>query len=396
MCGETEGAIQDTETETHQGADETGLPVDRQAPPAAGTDGADILPTDASGGENPVPIRADMSQPPVPSSVRIDRRIVAVLAGAGAVAAFALSVVLVAAIGRVVASGVAADTGTEGAGVIEGPVSEVEVGENGGSTKFELPAAEALHDGADDLAGTNLHGQVGESGKDANPPEEEETQKPAEKQGNDGSSEGQEGQPSPGEQPEASEPSPAPVSAASLADIVSMEMMRDNFVHGALPADKVRYIVMHDTESGTDSATAIASSWGDGHIAAHFVVGKDGTIIQCVPIGSIAHHAGNADYGQNDAYGIWPERDDEVGRTGSGDYAMNAWSIGIEIVHEHDDGAYPEAQLQALDRLVAAIDAAVGHQPRIIDHKAWAGSRKQDVSDDFPMGAYQRGRRHDA
>lgn len=194
---------------------------------------------------------------------------------------------------------------------------------------------------------------------------------------------------SPGEET----PEPAGDSA-DLSSIVSVEMMRDSFRHGPLPADKVRYVVLHDTESGTDDAEAIARSWGDGHIASHFVVAKDGRVVQCVPIDQIAHHAGNADPGSNDRYGISPERDDEVGRTGSGDYAMNAWSIGIEIVHEHDEGAYPEAQLEAVDRLIAAIDQAVGHRPDIIDHKAWAGSRKQDVSDDFPLGAYQRDRRH--
>ena len=182
---------------------------------------------------------------------------------------------------------------------------------------------------------------------------------------------------------------------ATLSSVVSLEMPSGSFPHGDLPADKVKYIVMHDTESGTDSAENIANAWAGGHVAAHFIVNKEGRVIQCVPIDKIAHHAGFADPGSNDRYGIWEERDDYVGRSGSGDYAMNAWSIGIEIVHEHDEGAYPEVQLQALDRLVAAIDSAVGHQPSIIDHKAWGGSRKQDVSDDFPMSAYQRSRRHD-
>lgn len=180
-----------------------------------------------------------------------------------------------------------------------------------------------------------------------------------------------------------------------VASVVTATCMRDSFCHGELPAERVGYIVMHDTESGTDDAMAIARSWGSGHVAAHFVVGKDGLVVQCVPISQIAHHAGNADCGSNEAFGIWAERDAEVGRTGEGDYAMNAWSVGIEMVHEHDDGPYPEAQLEALDRLVAAIDAEVGHAPAIIDHKAWAGWRKQDCSDDFPLEAYCRARRHD-
>jgi hypothetical protein len=175
-----------------------------------------------------------------------------------------------------------------------------------------------------------------------------------------------------------------------------IQMFDDTLAHGEFPTEKVRYIVMHDTEAGTGSASVIIRSWANSGnlVASHFVVERDGTVYQAVPTNRIAHHAGWADYGMDEAFGIVAERDDRRGYDGDEDYAMNAWSIGIEIVHEHDEGAYPEAQLEAVDQLVAMIDAEVGHQPSIIDHKEWAGQRNQDCSDDFPLGAYKASRSH--
>ena len=70
-------------------------------------------------------------------------------------------------------------------------------------------------------------------------------------------------------------------------------------------------------------------------VAAHFVINKDGSIVQCVPLDSITHHAGFGDTGHNEAYGVEDEsRDDKEGTTSIGssfaDYGMNSYSIGIE------------------------------------------------------------------
>lgn len=196
----------------------------------------------------------------------------------------------------------------------------------------------------------------------------------------------------------------SPSSNIDASSFVNME--KDGFQHGDLPSDKVKYIVMHDTESGTDDANAIANAWGDGPVAAHFIVAKDGTIIQTVPINKIAHHAGWAPSGSNSSFGITQERDDMAGANTNGqDYAMNAWSIGIEIVHEHDGSAYPEEQLNAVDSLVSYLDKELGHSPEIIDHKYWTGDSahtktnadgqgKTDVDDSFPLSAYASSRNH--
>lgn len=176
--------------------------------------------------------------------------------------------------------------------------------------------------------------------------------------------------------------------------------------HGDLPKDKVKYIMMHDTEAGTDDASAVANGWSGGGVAAHFIVDKTGKIYSCVPIDKIAHHAGWGN--TNELFGITQERDENTYQEGypNEDYAMNAWSIGIEIIHEHGGGEYPEAQLKALDSLVAYIDKEVGHAPEIIDHKEWTGSAetsrakqqgqvKQDCDDNFPLSQYKSTRTHD-
>ena len=75
---------------------------------------------------------------------------------------------------------------------------------------------------------------------------------------------------------------------------------------------------------------------------------------------------------------------------------MNSYSVGIELVHVGGQGGYPEAQLEALDRLIALIDAHYGFESEIIDHKAWR-SGNSDTSPEFAvyLKNYQSSRTHD-
>jgi N-acetyl-anhydromuramyl-L-alanine amidase AmpD len=64
---------------------------------------------------------------------------------------------------------------------------------------------------------------------------------------------------------------------------------------------------------------------------------------------------------------------------------MNSYSIGIELVHVGSSGeGYPEAQLEALDNLIAYIDAYYGFESSITDHKAWR-SGNSDTSEMFSV-----------
>lgn len=188
---------------------------------------------------------------------------------------------------------------------------------------------------------------------------------------------------------------------ALRAKLSITEDYRDSFIHGEKGAEFQKYIVLHDTE-GEGSAAGVVDYWdsnGSG-VAAHFIINKDGSIVQCVPLDAITHHAGFGDTGHNEQYGVTDEsRDDKVGTTSIGsdfaDYGMNSYSIGIEMVHVGGSGDYPAAQLEALDGLIAYIDAYYGFESTIIDHKAWR-TGNSDTSPEFAnyLANYQDHRTH--
>lgn len=194
-----------------------------------------------------------------------------------------------------------------------------------------------------------------------------------------------------------------PAKEKPTPSIPIIEDMRPGFVHGDKGDSYQKYIVLHDTEGTSNPASVI--DWWDGNgnlVASHFIVGIDGTVYQCVPLDKIAHHAGYGDAGHNSQYGISEDgRDDMAGSTWVGDwapdYGMNAWSVGIEMVHVGGSGYYPEEQLEALDALIAYIDSYYGIQSTIIDHKAWR-SGNSDTSPEFSeyLYSYQTNRKHRA
>lgn len=180
-----------------------------------------------------------------------------------------------------------------------------------------------------------------------------------------------------------------PTASELRAKLDITEDYRSDFNHGEKGASYQKYIVLHDTEVD-GSAASIVNSWesSGNKVASQFIVNKDGSIVQCVPMDAIAHHAGYGDAGHNSEYGV-PEdgRDDKKGTTKAPsksitDYGMNSYSIGIEIVHVGGRGSYPEAQLEAIDGLIAYIDAYYGSESTIIDHKMWR-SGNSDTSAEF-------------
>ena len=179
----------------------------------------------------------------------------------------------------------------------------------------------------------------------------------------------------------------ADVVEAQLERLDIMEDMRPAFDHGEKGREFQRYIVLHDTESEADAAS-IVEYWdqaGTG-VAAHFIVNRDGSIVQCVPLDRIAHHAGFGDTGHNELYGVVDEsRDDKVGTVPIGsdmaDYGMNSYSVGIEMAHVGGQD-YPEAQLEAVDALIAYVNSYYGFESRIIDHKGWRKGNS-DTSPEF-------------
>ena len=205
-----------------------------------------------------------------------------------------------------------------------------------------------------------------------------------------------------GAAPETSPEPTGPTADELRARLDITEDYRPEFDHGPKGAEHQRYIVLHDTE-GEGSPESVVSWWASNGnlVAAHFVIGKDGHIVQCVPLDRIAHHAGYGDTGHNEAFGISEDgRDDMAGTTPIGssfaDYGMNAWSVGIELVHVGGSGDYPPEQLEALDVLIAYLDAYYGFESEITDHKAWR-SGNSDTSPEFAgyLANYQDHRTHD-
>ena len=189
--------------------------------------------------------------------------------------------------------------------------------------------------------------------------------------------------------------------SAPAGELALSEDYRASFVHGDKGAEFQKYIVLHDTEGDADAWSTIEYWDGNGAgVAAHFIVNKDGSVVQCVPLDKITHHAGFGDTGHNEMYGVEDEsRDDKAGTTPIGswaaDYGMNSYSVGIEMVHVGGSGDYPEEQLQALDALIAYIDSYYGFASPIIDHKAWR-SGNSDTSPEFAgyLANYQDHRTH--
>lgn len=99
-------------------------------------------------------------------------------------------------------------------------------------------------------------------------------------------------------------------------------------------------------------------------VSAHALIRRDGAVVQIVPFGARAWHAGVSS---------WNGRD-----------ACNDFSVGIEL-EGTDDVAYEGAQYAALAELIRALCAAypgldVG---RVVGHSDIAPGRKTDPGDSF-------------
>lgn len=152
----------------------------------------------------------------------------------------------------------------------------------------------------------------------------------------------------------------------TITNRLSPNVSRD--AHGAPIARKlVNAIVLHDTGGKTaEGALSWFASPASG-VSAHYVIGKDGAVYRCVPDDLIAWHAGTSV--------LW------------GEEHVNRWSLGIELVDDHDGDLYPEPQVGALIDLTTdlcwryriPLNRVVGHE-----HIAVPRGRKVDPGDDMP------------
>lgn len=100
-------------------------------------------------------------------------------------------------------------------------------------------------------------------------------------------------------------------------------------------------------------------------VSAHFVVRRDGEVLQFVSIDDRASHAGRS---------AWAGRSE-----------ANDWSVGIELEGLEGDTFEP-AQYAALERLLPAIDR-VGEVRQVVGHEHVAPGRKIDPGPGFDWPA---------
>jgi N-acetylmuramoyl-L-alanine amidase len=138
-----------------------------------------------------------------------------------------------------------------------------------------------------------------------------------------------------------------------------------NFDARTLP---ISMVVLHYTGM-IDGASAINRlADPEAKVSAHYVVAEDGQIIRMVDEANRAWHAGRS---------WWRGISD-----------VNSASVGIEIVnpgHEFGYRPFPDAQIEAVIRLVASIVARYGiTRGNVVGHSDVAPARKDDPGELFP------------
>ncbi len=138
--------------------------------------------------------------------------------------------------------------------------------------------------------------------------------------------------------------------------------------HAPRTDQPVDILVLHYTELPLqESLDILSDDKREGRVSAHYVLAEDGTAYRLVPEDRTAWHAGTS---------WWRGRE-----------AVNATSIGIEIVNLHGDRHdYPDVQIAALIELCTEIIARhPGIVPRnVVGHSDIAPQRKIDPGRRFP------------
>lgn len=127
---------------------------------------------------------------------------------------------------------------------------------------------------------------------------------------------------------------------------------------------KPNFVILHHTGSDAVDRALRALTDADRGVSAHYLVGRDGRIVQLVDERARAWHAGESKWG--------------------GNTDINSVSLGIELDNNGEE-PFPEAQISALLRLLADI----GERYRIpaanyLGHADVAPRRKADPSRYFP------------
>ncbi len=128
------------------------------------------------------------------------------------------------------------------------------------------------------------------------------------------------------------------------------------------PAPVVNAVVIHSTVIPTLDDTVVHFLDPKSRVSAHYVIDRDGRVVQMVPDEKRAWHAGTSSLG--------------------GERNVNGYSVGIELVNLNDGAdPYPDAQLEAAAAVIRRLRERYRiPDERIVSHAAIAlpAGRKND------------------
>lgn len=131
--------------------------------------------------------------------------------------------------------------------------------------------------------------------------------------------------------------------------------------HGGPRKKSISAIVIHYTASMSIEGTISWFKDTKAKVSAHYVIGRDGRVVQMVPDNLIAWHAGRS-----------------AMRPPNGEPNVNAFSLGIELVGTMDSG-FTDKQMASLYSLLEVLVATYKVKPeRVVGHLHISPGRKQD------------------
>lgn len=130
---------------------------------------------------------------------------------------------------------------------------------------------------------------------------------------------------------------------------------------------KPNYVVIHHTAQNSTDQTIKTFHSAKAGVSSHYVVGRDGKVVQMVNDYYRAHHAG-------------------IGKWGN-DTDLNSSSIGIELDNNGTTDPWTESQINSLIELLTYLKTKYGiPQANFIGHMDLAPTRKNDPTR-FPWKA---------
>lgn len=122
----------------------------------------------------------------------------------------------------------------------------------------------------------------------------------------------------------------------------------NNYAVAARTTSEIRWIVIHTTEDADGSDCSVSQNWfknpnqNSGHpgVSAHYVICRDGTIVQMVRDKDVAYHAGNLTY-NNQSIGIEHERHDTSNWT-EAQFQSSAQLVRWLVSHYSIQGVFPD------------------------------------------------------